>query len=265
MTLRAKQKLHYLKMLMGAKQMSLDPARKVGALVVASDGTEFLAFNDIAGKEKFLPHIQGDKKTRLQKVDHAEKRALNKAGKHAKGGTVYVYPVPPCTDCIARIVKAGCSKVVFWVTENAPKYEKQFRKARHLLDENGIRVERGNIGDIHLLHFKAAQTDEAFIAFGRQIIDEGYETFHRKAEYVRHINKFADAVHAIEAIKKASEEQGTNFEEQLKEVIVSLCEFSGRFHQHFFLEKSHPVKQSIKAFEERINGKNRLGNEQTIL
>ena len=92
---------------------------------------------------------------------HAEINALKKAGRRAKGATLYVNlepcvhfgKTPPCADAI---VKAGIEKVVAAVSDpNALVAGKGFRKLRRA----GLRVESGVLRDV------AEKLNEKFFMF----------------------------------------------------------------------------------------------------
>ena len=92
---------------------SKDPSTKCGAVVVPRSRTPI-----IFGYNGLPPGVDDDgrlhdREWKLAVTLHAEDNAVANAG-HAvsSGATLYVWPLPPCSRCAARIIRAAISRVV---------------------------------------------------------------------------------------------------------------------------------------------------------
>jgi len=93
---------------------SKDPSTKVGAVITHTRSKRVISmgFNGFpAGVEDSQERLD-DRETKYEMVVHAEQNALMFAGDRAEGGTIYVYPLPPCARCAVMIIQAGISRVV---------------------------------------------------------------------------------------------------------------------------------------------------------
>ena len=92
---------------------SKDPSTKCGAVVVPPSRKPIIfGYNGppsgIADDERLL-----DREWKLAVTLHAEDNAVANAGLDVSGGaTLYVWPMPPCSRCAARIIRAGIIRVV---------------------------------------------------------------------------------------------------------------------------------------------------------
>ncbi len=92
---------------------SKDPSTKVGAVIV-DDLNRVLSvgFNG-------LPHGMSDSLEILENREmkyactiHAEENAMLFAQGSVKGATMFVYPVPPCGPCAAKVRQVGIKRIV---------------------------------------------------------------------------------------------------------------------------------------------------------
>ena len=113
---------------------SKDPSTQVGAVIV--DHLRRVVSVGYNG----LPHgmcdeqgILDDRDMRLACTVHAEENALLFAQRGLAGHTLYVFPVPPCGPCAAKIRQAGISRVVAPRLDNhefQARWEKSLEGAR---------------------------------------------------------------------------------------------------------------------------------------
>lgn len=92
---------------------SKDPSTKVGAVIAdAKHRIVSLGFNGFpAGIDDSL-ELYTDRDFKLRAVIHAEVNAILFAGKDLIGCTIYVWPMPPCAQCAAKIIQTGITQVV---------------------------------------------------------------------------------------------------------------------------------------------------------
>lgn len=117
---------------------SLDPNRKVGAVLVMRDDQFIVAHNTPAWpNEETFDFYRSNKNDFMV---HAEMGVLLYAGMHrARGATMYVTD-QPCIDCAKHIVSCGVSRVL-WLERpdrNSSKWIESWTKAEWLLSANGV-------------------------------------------------------------------------------------------------------------------------------
>jgi len=92
-------------------QMSHDPSTKVGAVVVRDDRQVSVGYNGMpAGIPE--PDWLWERPTKYRVVVHAEVNAVINAPFDTRGCTVYVTH-QPCPACLAKLINAGISRVVY--------------------------------------------------------------------------------------------------------------------------------------------------------
>jgi dCMP deaminase len=92
---------------------SKDPSTKVGCAIL--DRENRVVSTGLNGLPRGVPDedtILKDRDTKLALVLHAEENALLFARQSLEGCTLYVWPMPPCSRCAAKIAQVGISRVV---------------------------------------------------------------------------------------------------------------------------------------------------------
>lgn len=129
----------FLRLAREMSRMSKDPSTQVGAVLVRGREVVAMGFNG------FPPGVVDDERLddredKYRLVVHAEMNALLRAGGGARGCSLYLWPLPPCTSCAKHIVAAGVSEVV--LSGAAPPVPSRWRadteKAADLLREAGL-------------------------------------------------------------------------------------------------------------------------------
>ncbi len=123
---------------------SKDPSTKVGAVIV--DPLHRVVSVGYNG----LPHgmcdergILDDRDMRLACTVHAEENAILFAQRGLAGHTLYVFPVPPCGPCAAKIRQTGIARVVAPCFDNhefQARWEKSLEGARKVF-ANVVKLE----------------------------------------------------------------------------------------------------------------------------
>lgn len=109
---------------------SKDPSTKVGSVIVRPDKTVCsVGFNGFPRGIPDHPEWYADRTKKLKIVKHAEVNALHFARDRVEDYTLYVYPLPPCTQCAGDIIQRGIKRVVAIVPpeqshrlENSPDF-----------------------------------------------------------------------------------------------------------------------------------------------
>ena len=107
--------------------------QKVGAVLVRPDRTiAAVGFNGFP--RGVLDHAEryDDRPTKYEMVVHAELNALLSSRESLEGYTLYVTPLPPCSQCAAAIIQRGIRKVVIAMsrdldTRAASRWRKESR------------------------------------------------------------------------------------------------------------------------------------------
>ena len=93
-------------------ELSKDPDRKVGAVLVSPDRRQMsIGFNGFPPETEDLPSLLADRDFKLANMVHAEVNCLRQAPFPLEGCTLYVTRFP-CDRCAERIVAAGIRRVV---------------------------------------------------------------------------------------------------------------------------------------------------------
>jgi dCMP deaminase len=92
---------------------SKDPSTGVGAVIVdQKNRVVSLGFNGLPRGVEDSGDRLHNRETKYSLVIHAEENALLFANRPVDGCTLYVWPLPPCSRCAAKIIQAGISRVV---------------------------------------------------------------------------------------------------------------------------------------------------------
>ena len=125
---------------------SKDPSTKVGAVITSTDSRRVVStgFNGFPqGVEDQVERLE-NREIKYEMVAHAELNALLFAGDRAQGGTLYVYPLPPCARCAVTIIQAGIKRVVSPTTDRA-KWGESTKIAETMFSESGVELEYADL------------------------------------------------------------------------------------------------------------------------
>ncbi len=92
---------------------SKDPSTKCGAVIV-DDKNRIVSvgFNGFPRRIKDKKHLLFNRHEKLKRVIHAEKNAVIFARGNIDGCCLYVWPMPPCSQCMAMLIQCGIVRVV---------------------------------------------------------------------------------------------------------------------------------------------------------
>ena len=121
---------------------SKDPSTKVGAVIVRPDRTvASMGYNGFP--RGVLDHEEryADREQKYAMVVHAENNALLNSRESLEGYTLYVTPLPPCTQCAAAIIQRGIARVVVDQKKDVPEnWMKQFEISNTMFQEAGVSI-----------------------------------------------------------------------------------------------------------------------------
>ena len=122
---------------------SKDPGTGCGAVVVRDRRILGTGYNGLpAGIEDRYERLM-DRELKLKLTLHAEDNAILNAIVPVRGATIYVWPMPPCAHCAARIIQVGITRVVAAEPqpEQAERWHQSLRLSAEVLHEAGVSLE----------------------------------------------------------------------------------------------------------------------------
>jgi dCMP deaminase len=123
-------------------EWSKDPSTKVGAALVRPDRTvAAVGFNGFP--RGVLDHVERyeDRSTKYEMVVHAEMNALLSSRESLEGYTLYVAPLPPCSQCAAAIIQRGIRRVVIAMPAELPEtWAQKWKISSTMFAEAGVEV-----------------------------------------------------------------------------------------------------------------------------
>lgn len=130
-----------------ANNWSKDPSTKVGAVCVNYDfHQEFIGYNGFPRNVNDSDERYNNRELKYKLVVHAEINAILKAGKLAKGSTLYVYPAftfpPICNECAKVAIQSGINEIVGYKPDLSDPRVKRWAESisisRVMFEEAGI-------------------------------------------------------------------------------------------------------------------------------
>jgi dCMP deaminase len=138
-----KWQLRFMRLAKEISSWSKDPSSQIGAVIVNDDrrilATGYNGFPKPVADDMRLD----DRETKYPLIIHAEMNALLNAlnsGVPVKGGTLFVYNLPICSECAKNIAQSGISSVVMIYPNTDSKwYDQWVSKTRPLFEECGMK------------------------------------------------------------------------------------------------------------------------------
>ena len=123
-------------------EWSKDPSTKVGAAIVRPDRTvAAVGYNGFP--RGVLDHAERyqDRSTKYEMVVHAEMNALLSTRESLEGYTLYVAPLPPCSQCAAAIIQRGIRRVVIAMPAELPEvWAQKWAISSTMFGEAGVEI-----------------------------------------------------------------------------------------------------------------------------
>lgn len=134
-----------------AKEVSIwskDPSTKIGCVIVDNNrkliGTGYNGFpQGISDDERLC-----EKHLKLPLIIHAEMNALLNcldSGTSVKNAHMYIFGLPPCSECTKHIIQSGIKRVVYCVREKDRKvWEERSKLSLEMIIEAGLEYDEIN-------------------------------------------------------------------------------------------------------------------------
>lgn len=126
---------------------SKDPGTGCGAVLTRNRKVLGLGYNGLpAGIEDSYVRL-ADRELKLSLTLHAEDNAILNSAVPLTGATIYVWPMPPCAHCAARIIQVGITRVVAAdpPREQAERWHQSLMLSSEVLREAGVSLETAQI------------------------------------------------------------------------------------------------------------------------
>jgi dCMP deaminase len=107
-----KWKARFIHLAYHIAEWSKDPNTKCGAVITEGNRVISLGFNGFPMNTNDAPALYTNREEKYRRVIHAEKNAILFAQRPLVCCTMYVVPIPPCSQCAGMIVQTGITRVV---------------------------------------------------------------------------------------------------------------------------------------------------------
>ena len=124
-----------------ASLKSKDPSTQVGAIAVRGRDVLDTGFN---GYPPGVPDVRlGERDYKLARTVHAEMNLICHAAKRGislEGCKVFIWPFPPCSNCMKHLIAVGVTEIVTPPFEAPARWIEDFVLAGQLANESGVRL-----------------------------------------------------------------------------------------------------------------------------
>lgn len=156
---------------------SKDPRTKVGAVLVKGKRDVVFGYNGFPAGVRDVTSLYEDREYKHKVVLHAELNAILNARRDLTGYRIYVWPLPPCTQCASAIIQSGITEVITVqltaaMREKHENYLNDWAIARTMFDEAGVvmvyqnvkRPDRFKVGEAYRSSRYPPRVVEPFVA-----------------------------------------------------------------------------------------------------
>lgn len=124
---------------------SKDPSTKCGAVITDGKRIVSVGFNGFPAQTKDSDDLYTNRPEKYRRVIHAEQNAMAFSNRDLFGCTLYVWPMPPCSQCAAMIIQRGIFRVVTTKPDDTQleRWRESFDSAISMFRESGVKIEMG--------------------------------------------------------------------------------------------------------------------------
>lgn len=133
----------FLKLAEHVASWSKDPSTKCGAVIANEKRIVSLGFNGFPSGTDDSESFYNDRPEKYRRVIHAEQNAMAFSNSNIAGCTLYVWPMPPCSQCAAMITQRGIRRVVTVKpnSEQIDRWGDSFKSTINMFNESGVSLE----------------------------------------------------------------------------------------------------------------------------
>ena len=134
----------FLRLAKEVASWSKDPSTKVGAVAVGPKRNVLAqGYNGFPRGIFDYAERYNDKPTKYMYVVHAEMNVIYNAtynGVSLDGASLYVYGLPPCSECAKGIIQVGIKEIITETQGIPKKWEDSWTFSKSMFDEAGVTV-----------------------------------------------------------------------------------------------------------------------------
>lgn len=121
---------------------SKDPSTQVGAVITRGKRVVSVGFNGFAAGVGDDTKRYENRDFKYPAVIHAEENAILFSKQDLTGCRIYVYPMPPCARCAAKIIQVGITSIVSVkpAPDKLERWKKDFEIAEAMYDDVNIKI-----------------------------------------------------------------------------------------------------------------------------
>ena len=142
--MKSKWDARFLELAKHVSSWSKDPSTKCGAVIVDTDRRVIsLGFNGFPINTSDATELYVDREEKYRRVIHAEQNAMAFSYRDIRGCSIYVWPMPPCSQCSAMIIQRGIRRVITVrpTDEQVNRWGDGFLSSESMLRDAGVCVE----------------------------------------------------------------------------------------------------------------------------
>ena len=104
--------IRFLKLAKHISEWSKDPSTKCGAVITDDKRIVSVGFNGFPRYVNDDISFYNDRDEKLRRVQHAERNAILFARCDITACDIFIYPMPPCSQCAGAIIQSGIERVI---------------------------------------------------------------------------------------------------------------------------------------------------------
>lgn len=127
-------------------EFSKDPSKKIGAVIVKDNRVISAGWNGLPRNIEDTKERLTNKDVKYSMIVHAELNAVFNAAYHGQSineSTLYVYGLPPCSNCVKGLIQTGIKRIVAFYDPAGvnEKWRTEQELSVILMKEAGIRYD----------------------------------------------------------------------------------------------------------------------------
>ena len=121
---------------------SKDPSTKAGAVITKGKFVVSLGYNGFPAGVEDSEERLNNREVKYKLTLHAEENAILTAKEDIGDGTVYTYPIQPCSKCTAKLIQKGVKRIVAPAPTGdiLERWGEDFELSRQMCQEAGIEL-----------------------------------------------------------------------------------------------------------------------------